>query len=192
VGFYQFGQSGTLTVTRNGQQLFAQLTGQPAIPIYPQSDSEFFLKVVNAQISFITDPQGVVASLVLHQNGQNITRPRIDAATAKQIADNIAAKVQSQTPTPGSKAALRRLIAGILAGQANYEEMSPELAQATRQQLPQLQAIAALGAVESVEFGGCRQRRLEHGSSQWRIALGSNGIITGALVTAGPLEIRRQ
>jgi len=150
--------------------------------------------VVNAQITFLDDSHGVVNSLVLHQNGQNVTMPRIDAAVANQIAVNIAAKVQSQTPTPGSEAALRRLIAGVVSGQPNYDEMGPELAQATHQQLAQLQAgIGSMGAVQSVEFRGVGNAgwdvyevKQERGSSQWRIALGSNGLITGALVSAGP------
>ena len=50
-----------------------------------------------------------------------------------------------------------------------------------------------LGPVQSVEFRGVGNRgwdmydvRQENGSSQWRIALGADGIITGALVTAAP------
>jgi hypothetical protein len=53
--------------------------------------------------------------------------------------------------------------------------------------------IAHLGPVQSVEFRGVGNQgwdlydvRQEHGSSQWRISLGADGIITGALVTAGP------
>jgi thiol-disulfide isomerase/thioredoxin len=96
----------------------------------------------------------------------------------------------SQTPTPGSEAALRRLITGIVSGHPNYDEMSP----ATRQQLLPLQAgIAAKGAIQSVEFRGVGNTgedrynvKQEHGPSQWGIALGKNGIITSALVTAGP------
>jgi hypothetical protein len=194
VGTYQFGESAVLTVTWDGTGLFAQLTGQPTFQIYPQSAAEFFYKVVNAQISFLTDPQGAVSSLILHQNDRNITMPRIDPAVARQIATNTAAKVQSQTPTPGSEAALRRLIAGIVSGKPNYGEMSPELAEATRQQLSMLQpGIAGLGAVRSVAFQGVGNAgwdiyavEQEHGSTQWRIALRSDGIISGALVTMGP------
>ena len=194
VGSYKMGEEAVLAVTRTGSQLLAQLTGQPAIPIYPQSDSEFFYKVVDAQISFLVDAQGQVNALVLHQNGQNITMLRIDAAVAQQIAVNIAAKVHGQAPTPGSEAALRRLIAWNTAGNPDYSQMSPELAQATREQLPQIKlAMAHFGAVQSVQFRGVGNMgwdiyevQHEHGVVQYRIALASNGIITGALMTAGP------
>ena len=131
---------------------------------------------------------------MLHQNGANITAPRIDSAVAQQIAAATTAKIQSQTATPGSEAALRRLIAGISTGKPNFAEMSPALADTARQQLPQLEAaMVHLGAVQSVEFPGVGNQgwdmydvKQEHGSSQWRIALGADGIITGALVTSGP------
>ena len=120
--------------------------------------------------------------------------PCIDAASAQKISAATAAKIQSQTATPGSEAALRRLIEGISTGKPNFAEMSPALADATRQQLPHLSAaMAHLGPVQSVEFRGVGNQgwdmydvRQENGSSQWRIALGADGIITGALVTAGP------
>jgi hypothetical protein len=193
-GDYQLAPSAVLAVTREGNQLFAQLTGQPKAEIFAQSESEFFYKIVKAQISFERDAQGRTTGLVLHQNGANMAAPRIDAASAQKISATTAAKIQSQTATPGSEAALRRLIEGISTGKPNFAEMSPALADATRQQLPQLAAaMAHLGTVQSVEFRGVGNQgwdiydvRQEHGSSQWRIALGADGIITGALVTAGP------
>ena len=194
VGSYKAGDRVVLTVIRHGQQLAAQLTGQPEAPIFPENATEFFYKIVDAQITFVPDAQGQASSLVLHQNGHNITMPRVDAAAAQQIADNVAAKVQSQTATPGSEAALRRLIAAIESGKPNYDEMTPELADVTRQQLPKLQAaVSGFGAVQSIEFRGVGNQgwdlydvKQERGSLQWRIALNSSGKIAGALVTAGP------
>ncbi len=193
-GDYKLTPTAVLTVTREGTQLFAQLTGQPKAEIFAQSESEFFYKIVKARISFETDSQGRTTGLVLHQNGRNMNAPRIDATVAQQIAADTAAKVQSQTATPGSEAALRRLIEGIMTGKPNFAKMSPELAKATREQLPQLEAgMKQLGAVQSVEFRGVGNQgwdaydvRQEHGLSQWKIALGADGIIAGALVSIGP------
>jgi bla regulator protein blaR1 len=193
-GDYQLAPSAVLAVTREGNQLFAQLTGQPKAEIFAQSESEFFYKIVKAQISFERDAQGRTTGLILHQNGANMSAPRIDAAIAQKISAATAAKIQSQTATPGSEAALRRLIEGISTGKPNFAEMSPALADATRQQLPRLAAaMAHLGTVQSVEFRGVGNQgwdkydvRQEHGSSQWSIALDADGIITGALVTAAP------
>ena len=84
VGFYQLNDHAVMTITRNGQQLNAQLTGQKALPIYARSLTEFSYK--DAQISFITEPDGQTTSLILHQHGVNIPMKRIDATTAQRIA----------------------------------------------------------------------------------------------------------
>lgn len=62
-----------LTVTKEGSQLFAQLTGQPKFQIFPESEKQFFLKAVDAQLTFETDAQGKVQDVVLHQNGRDMT-----------------------------------------------------------------------------------------------------------------------
>jgi len=194
VGAYQMAPSAVLAITRTGSQMFAQLSGQPRLEIFAQSETEFFYKVVKAQISFQTDAQDHTTALVLHQNGEDHRAARIDDATAQQISAALDARIQSQTATPGSERALRHLIDGIVTGNPPFAEMSPQLADATRQQLSRLQAaMAQLGAVQSVEFRGVGSQgwdiydvRQEHGVSQWRIALGTDGIISGALVSTGP------
>ena len=193
-GYYKFQGYMVMSVTRDGQQLSSQMSGQQALPIYPESATAFFFKAVDAQIDFVSDVQGNVTGLVHHQHGRDFTMPRIDATTAQQIAAALAAKVQSQSPTPGSEAAVRRLIAGVADGKPDYDEMSPVLADAVRKQLPQLQsANAVLGPVVSIKFMGVGnqgwdiyQLTHEHGASQVRIALDSNGIIIGALSSMGP------
>jgi bla regulator protein blaR1 len=86
------------------------------------------------------------------------------------------------------------LIAGIAEGKPNYDAMSPELAEAVRQQLGKLQSDhAKFGSLVSVEFVGVGNQgwdiysvKYEHGTSLVRIALDSNGIIVGALESSGP------
>ncbi|CAN5764091.1 hypothetical protein BH24ACI1_BH24ACI1_03230 [soil metagenome] len=54
-----------------------QATGQPKIELLPESDTQFFVKEVNAQVSFLKDEKGVVTALILNQNGQKIEGKRI-------------------------------------------------------------------------------------------------------------------
>ena len=77
VGQYQLAPNFILTITREGDQLFAQATGQPKFQIFPESERDFFLKVVDAQITFETDSTGRATSLTLHQNGANMPAKRI-------------------------------------------------------------------------------------------------------------------
>ncbi len=78
VGRYQLAPSAILTVTRDGDRAFVQLTGQQAFEIFPESDRKFFLKVIDAQLSFERNAPGKAAAVVLHQNGMDQRAPRIE------------------------------------------------------------------------------------------------------------------
>jgi CubicO group peptidase (beta-lactamase class C family) len=77
VGRYQLAPNFILTITHEGDKLFAQATGQPKFQMFPESEREFFLKVVDAQITFETDSSGRATSLTLHQNGADMPAKRI-------------------------------------------------------------------------------------------------------------------
>jgi hypothetical protein len=72
-----YGNGAVLTVTRDGDHLFAQLTGQPKYEIFPKSDSEYFWKVVDAQVTFVKDAAGKVTKAIHHQNGRTFDAPKI-------------------------------------------------------------------------------------------------------------------
>jgi D-alanyl-D-alanine-carboxypeptidase/D-alanyl-D-alanine-endopeptidase len=67
VGRYKLGQTSVLTITRDGEQLYAELTGQPRAAIYAKGERDFFYKIVDAQISFHADAQGHIIALVFHR-----------------------------------------------------------------------------------------------------------------------------
>lgn len=77
VGKYQLAPGAVFTVTRDGDRLRAQLTGQGKIEIFPESETEFFYKIVDAQITFHKDDAGRVTHLVLHQNGAHMKAERV-------------------------------------------------------------------------------------------------------------------
>lgn len=77
VGQYQLAPEFVLTITREGAQFFVQATGQPKLEIFPESERDYFLKAVDAQITFETDGQGRATTLVLHQNGMNQPAKRV-------------------------------------------------------------------------------------------------------------------
>ena len=71
VGEYQLAPSFSIFVTLEDGALFAQATGQGKNPIFAESESQFFLKVVDAQVTFTKDEAGKVTELTLHQGGAN-------------------------------------------------------------------------------------------------------------------------
>jgi len=77
VGQYTLAPNFVLTVTREGRQLFAQATGQPRFEVFPESPVKFFLRVVDAQITFTKGTDGAVTGLVLHQNGRDMPASRV-------------------------------------------------------------------------------------------------------------------
>ena len=56
VGRFDYGMA-VMTVTKEGRHLYAQLDGQPRLEISPKSATEFFWKVVDAQVTFVKDNQ---------------------------------------------------------------------------------------------------------------------------------------
>jgi D-alanyl-D-alanine carboxypeptidase len=71
VGRYQLAPTFILTVTREGDRLMTQATGQQKLELFPESETKFFLKVVDAQVTFGADDRGTVTHLILHQGGKD-------------------------------------------------------------------------------------------------------------------------
>ncbi len=76
VGTYQLAPNFDLVVTLEGTQLMTQATGQEKVPVFAESDTKFFLRVVDAQIEFFRDSKGAVSYLMLHQGGQDMKASR--------------------------------------------------------------------------------------------------------------------
>jgi hypothetical protein len=78
VGKYTFAPTFAMTVTREGNRLMAQLMGQQKFEVFPESDTTFFLRDVDAQITFVKDATGKVVALILHQNGRDQRAQKIE------------------------------------------------------------------------------------------------------------------
>ncbi|MEM8598388.1 MAG: serine hydrolase [Bacteroidota bacterium] len=77
VGTYRLAPGFDIVMTREGTQLFTQATGQPRFEIYPSSETEFYLTVVDAQLTFEVE-DGVATGVVLHQGGRSMPAPRVE------------------------------------------------------------------------------------------------------------------
>lgn len=71
VGTYELAPSFSLSMTVEGDHLMTQATGQPKFELYAESETKFFLKVVDAQVEFFKNDKGEVTHLVLHQGGRD-------------------------------------------------------------------------------------------------------------------------
>lgn len=77
VGRYYDGKNDALRpVTRVGSHLFAQFAGRNS-EIFPKSETEYFWKDMNAQITFVKDDKGKVTKAIYHHGGQTIVGTKI-------------------------------------------------------------------------------------------------------------------
>ena len=76
-GDYELTPGFILTILRRGDKLISQATGQSEVELFPESETRFFLKAVDAQVDFVLDAAGRVTGLVLHQGGQDLPAKKI-------------------------------------------------------------------------------------------------------------------
>jgi CubicO group peptidase (beta-lactamase class C family) len=76
-GEYQLTPTFSITVTTENNRIFEQATDQQKFEIFPTSEYEYYLKAVDAQISFVKDDSGKITELILHQNGQDMPGKKI-------------------------------------------------------------------------------------------------------------------
>lgn len=77
VGEFEIQPGFSITFTREGNKLFTQATGQPKFEVFAESQTKFFLKVVDAQVEFVADEDGKVNKMILYQGGQKIEGKRV-------------------------------------------------------------------------------------------------------------------
>src|SRR5215471_3639165 len=159
VGAYQMPGAGgpAMLIALDGNQLTSKLGPQPPLPIFAQSETVFFAKVVDAQIEFPKDDGSPRASqLTLHQNGRDTTAKRLDDTEAKKLADAaalFAKRLKDQTPAPGSMEAANKMIRDLYNGKPDPAMMSPGAP--IQQQLASLQTeVVGFGAIEKIAFQG--------------------------------------
>ena len=192
VGHYKAADNAVLSVTRENDHLNVQFSGErEADAVYSEGSTRFFYANTkfDAKIEFQTDAQSRPIAAVLMQNGARTTMPRIDSASAQQIEATRFARLQSQTPAAGSEAAVRHFIDGIQSGHPDLDKLSPQLASQVAKDLPKLQlTLASLGGLKSLVFRSVDasgfdvfEAKHEQGSSEWRVDVDGQGVITGAM-----------
>jgi hypothetical protein len=194
LGRYKLGPTSVLTITREGDQLYAELTGQPRAAIYPKGEREFFYKIVDAQITFQADAQGEASALVLHQGGRDQTATRINDADAKQLEDALAKRLKDQTAAPGSEAATRKLVEQMHHKQVDYEQFTPDFAVLARKYASVTDGvISGLGGLQSLTFKGVGpggadiyEIKFDGGVIDWRIIMAPDGKVAGVGIRKMP------
>ncbi len=77
-GEYATGLGPKFTILRENDKLFFVAPGQPRIQAFPESETKFFFKVVDAQVTFIKNDRGEVSELLFEMNRRNIRAKKVD------------------------------------------------------------------------------------------------------------------
>ena len=78
VGDYEMERVGTMTIVNEDGHLWGRLGSQPRFEMFPRSETEFFLKIVQADIIFAKDSDGQVTGLTLKQSGVTLVGQKKD------------------------------------------------------------------------------------------------------------------
>jgi CubicO group peptidase (beta-lactamase class C family) len=78
IGQYQLDTNFVIGITKEENHLFGQGPGQPKFELFPESETKFFLKIIDAQITFIKNDKGKVTEMILHQNGKDHSAKKIE------------------------------------------------------------------------------------------------------------------
>jgi CubicO group peptidase (beta-lactamase class C family) len=70
LGTYELSPSFSLVMTLENGQLMSQATNQGKLPLFAESETKFFLKVLDSQVEFFKNDKGEVTHLVVYQNGR--------------------------------------------------------------------------------------------------------------------------
>jgi len=71
-GTYQLSPQVSIKFRLEGDHLMISANGQPEDAIFPESETKFFLKVVDAEVEFFRDDKGAVSYMILHQGGREM------------------------------------------------------------------------------------------------------------------------
>jgi CubicO group peptidase (beta-lactamase class C family) len=156
VGVYGLDEGSTFVVRKDGPSLVGVQLGNKPVALFPSSDRELFARDINLVVSFTLDEKGAVTAIRHQVNGRERAGARADDARSRQVmatVEAIAKRYREQKPRAETEGALRELITGIAAGQPNYERMTAQFADRTRQQLPGMRdLIGNLGAIRKLTF----------------------------------------
>jgi beta-lactamase regulating signal transducer with metallopeptidase domain len=165
VGRFQVGVATLITVTRAGDRLFAQWSGQPTLELTQTGEHEFVNEPAQAHVSFASfiKDSGIAYEARLREPGVGqVGGTRVDAATAAEIEATFRRRdatrpdrFRDQTPMPGGEAMLARTIEALRGGAVNERDMTGRLSEKLRGQLSMFhRSLPTLGALEQIVFRG--------------------------------------
>lgn len=98
VGYYQLTPTLIVSITREGDQLFAQATLGRRHLVFPFGERDFFYTTCAAQITFLKPSDGPATALIFHEEGLDRTAPRVGADVVAQLQQRLDNERKPHTP----------------------------------------------------------------------------------------------
>jgi CubicO group peptidase (beta-lactamase class C family) len=156
IGAYELSDGAIYVVRKDGDRLVGSQIGHGPVALFPSSDRELFARDHDVVVSFTLDEKGAPTAVRYQLYESERSGTRVDEARSRQFiasAERTAQRVKDQKPHPGSEAAIREYLAGLVSSKPNYERMLPRFADTTRKRLEGLHYwLLDLGALKSLTF----------------------------------------
>jgi CubicO group peptidase (beta-lactamase class C family) len=131
VGSYELTPMATMRITVVGTQLQSQLGAQPVVPLFAESETVFFPRVVDAELTFeLEGGTGKATALTLRQNGQERRAPRIAERTEIDVPAAVLARYPGTYRLRDGFDLVVTLENGQLVSQATGQAKAPLFAEA--------------------------------------------------------------
>jgi hypothetical protein len=86
VGTYEIMPSANMLITLEGDQLMSQPPGQGKVPLFAETEIDFFVKISEGQLKFLKDTADNVTHAVLYQSGTEIKAKRTSDKVFQRVA----------------------------------------------------------------------------------------------------------
>lgn len=189
---------GATSITRHHDTLVLQPPGKPGMTLEQTGEADFMLPELDLVLCFDKVEEGAARELVVWFPGMSIRLQRTDESTAKAANHALEERVREGRSMPGSADALQRLLDGFRAGAADYDAMSPQLAETARGYGVAWQVTGQyFGAIVSMEFvrvspSGWDIYQVQHENDvhRYRLAMGDDGKVHGFTEASAMAEKR--
>jgi len=194
VGFYSMDGLLPIKVYRKGDQFYSQMKGQVAVELFPETPTDFFMVVVDAQLSFSVDENGNVSGFISRQDGESRFCTKISKSISEELSNSLDKRIAEGEPLSSSEHLLSELIAGLISGNPNYSVMDKMLADQIRGAVGSIRPeLLKAGSVLKICFVGVLDHgydiyHVKHENRVFRWVIGVNeqeGKIVAAYFNAG-------
>lgn len=152
-GYYEFTPNFVMQIKRQGTHYFVGMPANPLREIFPEGSTEFFMKVIPLQITFLPANNEMPASAVWRIHGAQKRVYQITPQRARAIEQNRGWRIKHNIPNPGTEKALRYYISQVEQGRLPSEIMAPWLLVAVRPWLPQgMDIVERWGPLRALRF----------------------------------------